>query len=245
MNFYNFFQPNQKLSMQDDENLEYDPEALIAMPVEVLANLFGRMDFEDVVRYCAVNTTLRDICSRRGLLEARARQYVQEWAPLSTPVTNNVDHAILIARGFVTHYNYDSATREVIFGNLEQNPDSFNFHIIGLPPARGTQIHLVCNPHWHGDFSGWAVPYPSVEDIYTDMKWTYRYAHGLITEPPARLFDHTKTGSDIIDLLADLPYYRVEGKNLAYIDQELKNDLDALVSTGAIDLTTYAVVELP
>lgn len=229
---------------EGEENVEYDPEALLAMPAEVLANLFGRMAFEDVVRYCAVHPTLRDICSRRGLLEARARQYVQEWAPISSPVTNNIDHAILIARGFVTQYNYNTTTGKVQFGSYTVDSNSFNFNIIGLPPAKGTRVHLISNVHWDPDSSGWAVPYLSIEDIYADMKWAYHSERGQILVPPTVLYDRTTDSGGIIGLVGPVEDGR-EDRTEAEINARLRRGLDELIANGEVGMVSYSVVELP
>lgn len=207
----------------DDTELKHDPEKLVAMPPEVLDNLLGQMTFEDAVRYCSASRALRDICSRRGLLAARARQYIRKLAPSSNLVVNDIEHSVLIARGFVTHYNYNRTTKKVVFGNRDQNPDSYNFHIVGLPPARRTKIHLVCNEHWSDDLSGWAIPYMSVNDIFEDMKWAHRVDAGEIVEPPVGLFDRDRDGGGIINLLAALSRERIENK--ACVDTELGRNL--------------------
>lgn len=80
---------------------------LDALPVEALQALMASLSFQDAKRLCSSTPVLARRCKRNDLLELKAREYVDQHAPGTAPVTSYRKYADLLWRGFVTTYHVD------------------------------------------------------------------------------------------------------------------------------------------
>jgi len=141
------------------------------LPTPVLASLLSRLSYRDVASLCNANRELRRRCLEQGLLNIKARQEIEQEAPLTESVLSHEDHLKLIRRGFVTTYHFgfhrDRSLRDgVRFGPLESAvniDDGYrNFTIIGLPPPKGTKVFVVTSDL---DVTSPVGVYMSIEEI--------------------------------------------------------------------------------
>jgi hypothetical protein len=107
---------------------------LDALPVEALQALMASLSFQDAKRLCSSTKELAQRCKRNNLLELKAREYVDQNAPGTAPVTSYRKYADLLWRGFATTYHVDPSSdaekfAKFGFGGVEMA----NFNLPGLP----------------------------------------------------------------------------------------------------------------
>lgn len=121
---------------------------------DVLALLADRLSYDDVRSLCASNSRFRDICKRRDLINQAARRELASIDPLAPEVFGIMEHYALIQRGFKTHYSFDAKGPCTFYDSTKD----FTIAIVGLPPPKGTKVHVV----WMSNVS---------YDVYSDETW--------------------------------------------------------------------------
>lgn len=147
----------------------FDSDTLVAMPAEVLANIFDNLTFDEVANYCESDPRIKAKCANYDLLGRASRKYIAQHAPIAGTVKSDYDHALLIERGYVSTYYYDCESGEVEFGSTTDD-DAFLFGIPGLPPPAGTQVYLFADGHSaYPETTGIGIVYSSPEDLRRDV----------------------------------------------------------------------------
>lgn len=197
----------------------FDSETLVAMPVEVLANIFDNLTFDEVANYCESDPRVKAKCANYDLLGRASRKYIAQHAPIAGTVKSDYDHALLIERGYVSTYYYDPDSGEVEFG-LSECDDAFLFSVPGLPASAGTQVYLF------GDKQSYNPHSPGIGIVYSSPENLRR---------------------DVMSNLQD-PHFKVHYIVAGFVEMEedtTLSSLDTLIKTGSYVDYVFFLITLP
>ena len=222
--------------------MDYDASRLADLPPEMIQAVLAKMSFRDAKSTCDSSPDLKAMCNEYDLLEGKARHYTEEQAPLSKLISTHTEYAEMIERGFKTTYWFDDRAygRNVLNNRAhfssEPREQMTPFSIVGLPPPKGTVVHIVAIQQLvvYGDSSHYdymCEVFGSTEDIYAQANLS------------------TATSDHLITLITNQEDYLEPGEEyLNPADGEIMPAVDIineLLRSGEINGTFYFKLTLP
>jgi len=174
--------------------MEEKKASLDDLPVEALFVLLKTLDYQDAKHLLSSTSYLKRLCKRHSLLELKAREFVDEHAPDTAPITSWEKYADLLRRGFSTTYHvklgryYEPSLRlddddelDIAYSTKAEfgygGTTAAHFDVAGLPMDEEREAFL-CIKHVYQGF----YDFEEGQLEYCDFYWDYEDAYQRLQE---------------------------------------------------------------
>jgi len=215
------------------------------MPLGIIQHTVSMLNIHDTINYCNASEEMIEKCKRGGIVERRAQEIVASKAPLAENVSDVIDHALLLHRGFVTSYhtlpwNTIKAFPKgitTIFAMFGVEKNAVNFTLPGLPAKRETIVHLLVDAFNEDDPTLVSNVYLSLDEMGADMLKPYREQQEAMKSFTESIWDDCRTNREIEKASTPEEFKAVYFKVLETIIQEGRY--------GQNDCYRYYQIQLP